>query len=74
MGIKQLWDFKNYKYKDRDQLVDVFRRWSSKIEFDMEVKKLNKIARNTEMTDSGISTAIGTTSERISMTGTMFGG
>lgn len=40
MGIKDLWDFKNYKYKDRDSLVDIFRRWNSKVAFDMEVNLL----------------------------------
>lgn len=36
LGAKKLWDFQHLKYKDRDLLVECFRSWHSKIEFNME--------------------------------------
>lgn len=40
LGAKSLWDFKELKFKDRDELVDNFRSWNSKIEFNMDVRSL----------------------------------
>lgn len=34
--IKSLFDFKELKYKDRDDLVDIFGSWNTKVPFNME--------------------------------------
>jgi Domain of unknown function (DUF4471) len=36
LGVKALWDFKNFSFKDKDKMVDIFRRWYSTVPFDME--------------------------------------
>lgn len=37
LGIKELWSFKDTKFKDRDDLVDRFRSWKSSVEFNLDV-------------------------------------
>ena len=37
LGIKELWSFKDTKFKDRDDLVDHFRSWKSSVEFNLDV-------------------------------------
>ena len=41
MGVKALFEFKDLKFKDRDELVDHFRSWHSKVDFKMEVVDLD---------------------------------
>lgn len=40
LGVKNLWSFKDLKFKDRDDLVDHFRSWHSKIDFNLDVCSL----------------------------------
>lgn len=37
LGVKAIWSFKDLKFKDRDELVDHFRSWHSKVDFNMDV-------------------------------------
>lgn len=37
LGIKELWDFSCYKFKDQDAVVDSFKRMNSKFPFDLDV-------------------------------------
>jgi hypothetical protein len=37
LGIKELWSFKDMKFKDRDELVDNFKSWKSSVDFNLDV-------------------------------------
>lgn len=38
LGVKELWSFKDMKFKDRDELVDHFRSWKASVDFNLDVK------------------------------------
>lgn len=37
LGVKNLWSFKDMKFKDRDELVDHFRSWKANVAFNLDV-------------------------------------